>query len=609
LPRAKAADETVVQWITQLWIRTIRAWVLTLLRAITPLRPVPGEAAANVNEVIVELEEVNRTTERDFLAVGSKLLEFRGIARDISSELSQLTEAVSGEQGLRTARALEELLDESCAMDRRAEHTGQVLGRVQELAGRIPSAFSGLRARVLSFRTLCTLTRIETSRLGNLGTDFDGLADAVKPLSESIHLSGERILEHSAQLGERIREAIRCGAEVQNRHTAEVRSLIRNVGKSLGSLEQRRREAQDVSQRQAGQNRAICAAIDELVESVQFHDITRQQIEHVIEALRRLRGSIAQAGRPSAGENVVIQLQSSQLASAEHAFRSSVMRMQRALVDIGVQVRDMAESGGSFLASGCHDRESFFQEMESYCTPILEAIGICNRDSMQIGTVAADLTRSMGQMREALTEIEEIELQIQRIALNASIRAAQIDEAGSALNTIADAMSRLVAESRGNTREAIGALDAMSGALDGLSGPHNRCNGDDALTEFRSATAALRDSGIGSTSRMERIAILGSTLDASIQTVLREFRVGDRMTAAVAKGRAALDRVSAGESADSGTDPETAEQLQEFATRYTMQSERKVHEAVAGSPVTTAEEKHPVLAVGGDDLGDNVEFF
>jgi len=97
-----------------------------------------------VDQVIKELENLNGSTERDFLAVGEKLMAFRAMARQIASDMAALTELISGEHGRQASRALTGILEQAKAIDARIERSGQSLGEVRDLSGRIRQAFVGL---------------------------------------------------------------------------------------------------------------------------------------------------------------------------------------------------------------------------------------------------------------------------------------------------------------------------------------------------------------------------------------------------------------------------------------------------------------------------------
>jgi hypothetical protein len=585
------------------------AWV-TRSRTVLGWRASPARDtgwSATVEQVIEDLETLNRSTERDFLAVGGKLMEFLRVARRISSDMAALTELFSGEQGRDASAALNRVLEHARAMGARIERSVQALARVRELGRRIQFAFLRLEETVAVFRALCTLTRIETAQLGSSGAGFHDLAEEVRPLSESIQSSGQTVLETSEHLTRSVEAALRKGTRLSQRQLAELHALISSVVESLQSFEERQRRAEEASVRQAAEHAAMCEAIEDLVRSIQFHDITRQQIEHVIQALREIRLEA------SSGAQAVLTLQSSQLASAGDLFGASIARMERDLESIAERVRNMAEASRSLLGLSEEEQDSFFLRMEACFTGILKAVGECTEAESVLEATGAELEETIGKMQESVEGIRGIEIHIQRIALNATIRSAQIGAAGSALNVIADVMHRAASDSNANTEEAAAALDSMREAAQSSTKSSGPQNASDLPVQMRRAILGLHSSSERSFSRVHQIAALSSRLEEEVRSVSDGLAVGAQFAETVAGTRRELERIGAraaratSEAADDAADPD----IERFQRHYTMQSEREVHKAVAegAPPAQPLAADGPLVPTGGGDLGDNVELF
>ncbi len=586
-------------------------------------RTTGGDWWTAIGQVIGDLENLNGSTERDFLAVGEKLIEFRSAARQIASDMAALAQLISGEQGRNASHALTRILKHSKGMDLRIEQSGQALGQMCDLSGRIKLAFGGLRNMGSIFRTLCTLTQIETSRLGSTGADFGDLAAEVRPLSESIQSGGEGVLEAASRLDEGVRCAMRSGAELRARQLKELPELISGVMESLDSFDERRQRAAESSTRQAAQYGALCDAVGDVVRSMQFHDITRQQVDHVVQALRQLRSEWANGrGRRRslpAGAGAILKLQSSQLSGAAGVFASSLERMVRDLESIAVRVQEMAEASRSLMGISANDQDSFFLRMEGQFTAILKMLGTCARAQVEMGSMAAQVVETIGEMRESVGEIRGIEIRIRRIATNATIRAVHLGAAGDALNVIAEVMQRQALDSNTKTEEVAGALDAMSEAANRVSGgrgdaaPGADSEADEVIGEMRVAVGELHSSSESSFSRVNQIAALGARLAGDAGAVRGNFSAGALFAQVVDRARSELQRI--GEQAGSGRlgGVAPARQLENLAKQYTMQRERDVHESMAkGSapaPVPAPAAEALGVALEEGDLGDNVELF
>ncbi|HTS48010.1 MAG TPA: methyl-accepting chemotaxis protein [Bryobacteraceae bacterium] len=576
-----------------------------------------------IQGVAAELEDLNRSTEKDFLSVGAKLMDFMSLARQISSDMSVLSDLIAGERGRSASAALVRIREDVQQMGGRMEQSGQALAAIKDLSGHVRQSFSKLRETVSIFRTLCTLTRAETARLSSDVSSFSDLADQVKPLSESIQSSGERVLAASSHLDHKVQEALRKAADLSAREVREVHSLISSVVEGLKSFEDGQQRALEASGRQAAQHREVCEAIEDLVRSIQFHDITRQQIEHVCQALRQICSEVSPGER--AGSPVqphacaVLTLESSQLDGAALTFVNSVEHMQRDLEDIGVRVADMAAASKNLMGLSEDENDSFFLRMEGCLTGILKALGRCASAETAIESTASELGETIRGMRQAVHEIRGVEIQIQRTAINANIGSAHIGEAGSALNVIADVMHRVALDSNGSTEAAAGALDSMRDAANCVAGGSRLAvsgggaETDHATGETRQAILELHTSSERSFSRLKQIATLSAQLSDDIRSLRDSLSVGKLFHEVVARAQSELKRMGADASpAGSSSMPlDPTRHIQRFTKQYTMQSERDVHEAVsrgeASAPVALAVGPNAGTADGG--LGDNVELF
>jgi hypothetical protein len=531
--------------------------------------------------------------------------------------MAALTELISGEDGRNASLALTKMLEHSRGMYGGIEQSGKTLGRVHDHACRIRLAFGGLRNTVAVFRTLCTLTRIETSRLGGIGADFGDLAAEVAPLSESIQASGEGVLETSSRLDQCVQSAIRSVSDLRATQLKELDALIGGVINSMEAFEERRRQAAETSARQAGQYEAICNAVDGVVRSVQFHDITRQQVEHVEEALRQLSIECegAHEGQRSvpAGVHTVLALQSSQLGGAADLFGASMERMEHDLESIGLRVQEMAKASRVLMGISTDDQNSFFLQMERQFTAILTMLGTCAAAQREVECMGAGLEDTISRMRDSVGEIRSIETRIQRIATNATIRATHIGAAGNALNVIAEVMQRLALDSNTTTEGVAETLDVMSDAVRSVSRSSATGSGpNEAIGEMQRAVLGLHASSECSFSRVNQISALGSRLAEDIGAVRNGFSAGLLFAQVVDRARGELARLAAQAESEplEGAGSASTDRLESLTKHYTMQTERDVHEALTGSAAMAAAPANvSEVAVAEGELGDNVELF
>jgi len=274
---------------------------------------------AEIRRVQTELQCLNGSTEAEFLAVGEKLAGFRGTTRQIGEALKEMADLFQGEHGARLADALAGIPDYSREADAQVARTGEELSALRSRAAQIRAAFSSMPQMVTIFRTVCTLTRIEIARLREAGDDFGDLTAEVQPLAESIQSAGKGVLETCARLEEIVCQTVEHTEELRDRQLHGLSVLIEEVRAALERFESARLQEAETSRCQAANSCAVGEALEGVVRAIQFHDITRQQIEHVCEALK------SAAGRPEPQEDsgAVLRLQAHQISRAAAMFAGS----------------------------------------------------------------------------------------------------------------------------------------------------------------------------------------------------------------------------------------------------------------------------------------------
>jgi alkylated DNA nucleotide flippase Atl1 len=572
-----------------------------------------------LERVITDLENLNRRTEQDFLGIGGKLMGFVTGARQLSADMAAL-ETIFGTQDRHASEVLNRVLERSKQIEARAEAGHQALAGVCDSARQIGRTFRGFQDTVSNFRVLGSLTRIETARLGNAGQEFGHLAEEVSTLTESIESSGQGILDVSSALHQNMQLALTKVTGLRTRELAELPSLIADVMNGLESLEDRHRRAVEVFLQQAAEYRQVSAAFEDLITAIQFHDITRQQIEHVADALRRLRAEWQEGCRDRSSARLdaraVLALQASQLSHAEGVFTSSAGRIEQDLDGIAGRVRNMAETSLTLMGHSANAQDSFFAQMEARFTAIFKVLGTCVEAEGETQGVLAELEETVGRMRDSVAQIRLIEIRIHRTAINATIRAVQIGDAGSALNVLAGVMQRVALDSSSITDKITGDLDAISDTANGLSGGSGGTEAgkesgtDRVLPEMRTAMLELQSSSEASFSRLNQITPLSRQLGDEIQSVRAGFSAGTLFAEAIQRARSTLEEIG-GQAGHAAADEEIAARarLEDLATHYTMQAEREVHSSVMTGVANQAAPAEAAEPAGGENLGDNVELF
>jgi len=139
---------------------------------------------------IDELTHLAGATEDEFLQIGSKLQDFYLRSSAISNLANQLVDVVSGDQTEALIDRLREMLAdmEAYLADARVRnrHSCETLSSIMSLLDQVSHPLEGFQKMTKALRMLGISTKIESSRLGDMGAGFLTLAQDVEKLSQLV---------------------------------------------------------------------------------------------------------------------------------------------------------------------------------------------------------------------------------------------------------------------------------------------------------------------------------------------------------------------------------------------------------------------------------------
>jgi len=227
---------------------------------------------------------------------------------------------------------------------------------------------------------------------------------------------------------------------------------------------------------------------------------------------------------------------------------------------------------------------------------------------------------TMQEVSGFVADIEEIGSEIDLIALNSQVKAAHTGVEGAALGVLAEAIKRLSVEAINQTELVSQSLVQINQSTDHLF--HDASEDSEQLgarlatmeEELTSILAALGSinsdlmrllSGLG-----ERVGRLTEDIERTTATV----DVHERVTRMADDVVTSLDRIVAAARELEPASLEFKDNLRHMEERYTMQSERHIHEAIArkrsgGTAAAAASVSEPAAVADDSEFGDNVDLF
>ena len=331
-------------------------------------------------------------------------------------------------------------------------------------------------------------------------------------------------------------------------------------------------------------SKQIARRLGDIIFGMQFHDITRQQIEHVIQALKDLETlwSGWAAGtvfiETAAHSIAVLDLQSAQVQNVIREMGMAKGKVIDGLVDIGREVQfliaDTNSPGNQNLFSA--DSGDAIRNMRKS----LESLNPLVRESTDIGRIigssVASAIESSKTVLECTEEIKTVNRELRYKALNAIIKSTHLLDKGKALMVLANEVHRLSSESGDHVS------DLMRG-IDGIHGQQSELNGKETMDR----PDAVYDMNVFS-GAYEKL----STCSREAETLSRELNQKNEQTIAkfgfldelmLDLDGYVVDIKSIGDELREycGTELKVkGAMLDGHINRYTMQSERDIHHSI-----------------------------
>ena len=277
-----------------------------------------------------------------------------------------------------------------------------------------------------------------------------------------------------------------------------------------------------------------------------------------------------------------VALQRAQLEHSKESFWAGVTRVRESLAGISRNVSGMAAESTEVLGGG----------REGRLVPGRDGTGL-RRYSHGAGGVRGIAVRALhgggdggarcAEMSEFVDTIEEIGFRMQRIALNANIKAIRIGEQGSALGAVADAIQRLAADSTDQTQVVARGIREVADGSGRLSAELME-SGEELTRELEQVIAAFHAADEENRRRLAEIGETGRSFSQELETLCAGIQADRLLADVIERSCGRLDEiVAAAEPLAAAIGAwSRAMSFRNLEAQYTMHAERAVHQQSTG---------------------------
>lgn len=572
----------------------------------------PGESdeglSSRLKSLASELSEVTNCAEPDFLQLAGSLKGLFGVATELGKatagnvttiretlESSRLT----GEGGLSEAclAELRAALDESGSNLEALSGVGTELRRLQSLGAQVVRVAMFLNASSCAFA-------VESARTPTCHKAFAAFVEELRQQANKIRNLGGAIFDQSAVTEsdlKQVRDSISLDFEKLVDWTRQSENAVRTASthmeqilqSSMGALKEAERHAQTITQH-AG----------DAVFYLQFGDILRQKLEHVVMALAEEGEAIENAdesGQPVDSHRLTIQC--AQLEMMESEIQSTHAQLSKAFAGLGAETKNVLENiqvigkGTSNHDSG----ESVFDNLKGSLLTLRTLQSHGQTLSKATGESSQRAIQASAQLAQHLGQVQEINREMHLLALNAIVKTALLGDEGVTLGVLSAHIHNIFNESSGLVEETVWVLRKVTELTD-------------STKSYESNSAAGKSEGLQRgidcvshiQSAFQNAVTSAQSLAHQQESLLAEAHHRLKFLRGLMEKLGTLRR-SVSEIASVLPTSATVESSSNdvAAARYTIESEREVHRRHSAGAVS-------VVAGGGLTLSasqDNVDLF
>lgn len=426
----------------------------------------PGSLARSIHALQDDLGGIDEalknlasSSEKDFLDIGARLQDIYSRATTMAELGASVVQVMTGEkitnaiEGLSTI--LEELKGHLDNSESGFDKISKGLADYRKTLKEVTSYLEKFRMLVLNLDMLGFFTRVENAHVFSGDTGFAALTNDVKALSRRIFDKSTQIQSKAGGLSILITQALAEFFKFKENHRSHALTMLNHSVTNHKLLVSKHHSATESAHRISGKSRQIKGEMGDIVSSLQFHDITSQQIGHVSEVIESLQHSVNSGTLSDAEKTGIISevcaLQISQLGNSKKAVYTAVESVIKSLSRIAGGVQDLLDETRKVSWASDIEGLSFMEELDFGISTVIECLDENITEQTGLTNTMSAVSSMVSEMSVFVEEIENLGLNLQLIALNARIKAAHMGKEGAALDTISGSIYELSKDSRTDT--------------------------------------------------------------------------------------------------------------------------------------------------------------
>jgi len=580
-------------------------------------------SAIRLNEDKLHL--LSNSSEQEFLHIGGKLQDYLISSKQLGEVASKTASSVSDEllnkdisEVSWLLKKFSDFLDNS-ASEIKADRKD--LLTIHQRVSVIVDELDGFRSIVKKLRMLGVATKIESARLGTDDNGFNALAENVSGLSTLISDKVEVIKKKSYLLFRQIVKTTEDLAKLELKHKEQSEIIIKNTSLSLSAFEQKYNECFQKVDKISLNTQSVTKSIREIVTAIQFHDITRQQIEHVCEALsetssQQMTDSTEEAFNSSAAViHDICELQIIQLRNSLSEFKQAVTNIIESLGSVDENVTEIFDEISDLFNESSANNDSSLKKISEELFTISQSLIKNFEIEKELSSSVISVVGILDELSDYVLQIEDIGTEIEIIALNARVKSARTGENGAALGVLAEAILTLSLDAKRHTNSTTIALSNIVDASKKMKSNLDENEKETTKKEIEASDKKINDvmesllkMESETSSMISKMKTDVNKLNSEINKTIESISIHKHVDSVIGEVISELSSIAFELKSKADLKTDRVKHTSKLLAKYTMQSERKIHKSFTRD-WSYHDEKENKTDPDQDSLGDNVELF
>jgi methyl-accepting chemotaxis protein len=580
-----------------------------------------------LNMLCKNLRALSASTEKEFISTGADLNGFYEYSQEISKTSSSFVSSFSETELMSVIESFRDLLDHMNDYIKQTEsgfkNGTEVLQDIYKNISNIYKPVTGFKKIIKTLRILSISTKIESSQLNHNSNGFVTIAEEVERLATLIQIKFTDITSSAELVKKLIEHTLIWTSDLETRQGGKIKEILDSTRATLEVLTQKNESSSQMARKISAELESISKNMEEVVAYMQFHDITRQQVEHVEEALQGVYNKLDDDNQDMEKvlqeTGTVCEVQKAQLVNAKEKFTRAVSTIMDSLKGISFNISAIDGDVRKLAGTENESSLSFFSQIESGVFSIISSLRESIEAISKLSAGMDDLGKTVVGISQFVNDVGEISSELELIAMNARIKAAHTGEEGAPLGVIAEAIHKLSIDARIQKTEISDELQKIASSAEFLhlnintNAEEQAVKTESMLNNLNSLTHRLGSINETILSCFHKIQKEGQELADGIDNTVSDIQVHYMFAREIDRACSVLNSIISEirEIMPEMIFQEDAEILKCMEIKYTMQSEREIHESLTvfhkDGPKSDYVLNHDTLA--GEDFGENVELF